>query len=251
MPVSFLIGRMVADIPDKECQVRTGMLRNMPIRTVVQHGPKDKKVAAFAVDWPGWSRGAKTADVAVEILEAYRPRYRPIAEAAGLADEFDEAGDLAIVEDHVGVGSTDFWAISFAPSSLELAPMPDAELDRKLAVLEASWAYFDGVAGRVSAELARGPRGGGRTRDEIVRHVVQNERLDLAMKVGVEPVAGNELTPDLVAAHREAFVAAMRTYNAEGKLGRGRNWTMALLVRHTAFHVMDHAWEMEDKDLSG
>ncbi len=42
----------------------------------------------------------------------------------------------------------------------------------------------------------------------------------------------------------------MRAYNAEGKLGRGRNWTMALLLRHTAFHVLDHAWEMEDKDLS-
>jgi hypothetical protein len=30
-----------------------------------------------------------------------------------------------------------------------------------------------------------------------------------------------------------------------------RSWTLPFLIRHSAFHVMDHAWEMEDKDLSG
>jgi hypothetical protein len=29
-----------------------------------------------------------------------------------------------------------------------------------------------------------------------------------------------------------------------------RSWSLAFLVRHSAFHTMDHAWEMEDKDLS-
>src|ERR687897_929285 len=118
----------------------------MPTRMVVQHGPKEKKVAAFAVDWPGWSRGAKTPDAAVELLEAYRERYRPIVRLAGLEAEFDAAGDLELVEDHVGVGSTDFWGISFAPSSFELAPMPEEELERKVALLEAAWRYFDDVA---------------------------------------------------------------------------------------------------------
>jgi hypothetical protein len=79
----------------------------MPIRVVVQRGPKAKKSVAFAVDWPGWSRGDKTADGALETLEAYRERYRPIAVLAGLQQEFDDAGKLDIVEDHVGTGSTD------------------------------------------------------------------------------------------------------------------------------------------------
>ena len=222
----------------------------MTVRTVVQRGPKEKRVAAFALDWPGWSRGAKEPGAALELLEAYRDRYRPVAALAGLATEFDAAGALRLVEDHVGVGSTDFWGISFAPSSFEREPMRGEELDRKLALLAAAWQFFDDVAARVSADMAKGPRGGGRSRDEIVRHVVNNERHDLAKKVGVVPSAHEVLPPDLVASHRQAFVAAVRDYNAEGKLGRGRNWTMALLVRHTAFHVLDHAWEMEDKDLS-
>ena len=222
----------------------------MTVRTVVQHGPKDKKVAAFAIDWPGWSRGAKTRPDALDTLEAYRERYRPIAVLAGLRDEFDAAGDLELVEDHVGVGSTDFWGISFAPSSFEQDRMGAEELDRKISLLEASWRYFDDVAARVSVELQKGPRGGGRNRDEIVRHALGWERADLAKRVGVAVDPIIPPTPDGFSSHRDEFVAALRAYNAEEKRVGGRNWTVALLVRHAAFHVLDHAWEMEDKDLS-
>jgi hypothetical protein len=222
----------------------------MTVRTVVQRGPRQKKVAAFAIDWPGWSRGAKEPGAAIELLETYRDRYRPVAALAGLGAEFDAAGPLEVVEDHVGVGSTDFWGISFAPSSFEQEPMGDDELERRVSLLDAAWRFFDGVAAHVSAELAKGPRGGGRSRDEIVRHVINNERHDLAKKVGILPTPDDVLAPDLVASHRAQFVAAMRDYNAQGKLARGRNWTIALLLRHTAYHALDHAWEMEDKDLS-
>ena len=80
--------------------------------------------------------------------------------------------------------------------------------------------------------------------------MIGNERGDLARKVGVVAVPDEPLTPEVIRAHRREFVAAMREHNAAGRLARGRNWTIALLVRHTAFHVLDHAWEMEDKDLS-
>jgi hypothetical protein len=222
----------------------------MVVRTVIQRGPKEKKVAAVAIDWPGWSRGAKSPDAAVELLEAYRERYRPIARLAGIESEFEAAGPLEIVEDHIGVGSTDFWGISFAPSSFEQAPMPEDELERKLALLQAAWRYFDDVAARVSPELEKGPRGGGRDRDEIVRHVVGNEWGDLEKKIGVNAPPEDEKSAEAIRSHRDAFVAAMRDYNAQGKMARGRNWTIALLLRHTAYHVLDHAWEMEDKDLS-
>jgi len=226
------------------------MVVGMVVRTVIQRGPKGKKAAAFAIDWPGWSRGAKAPDVAVELLETYRERYRPIARLAGLESKFDRAGRLEIVEDHVGVGSTDFWGISFAPSSFEQAQMPDDELERKLALLGAAWQFFDDVAARVSPELEKGPRGGGRNRDEIVRHVLLWEQADLARRVGVVWPAGEDRTPGGLRAHHGDYLAALRHHNAEGNMARGRNWTIALLVRHTAFHALDHAWEMEDKDLT-
>ena len=73
----------------------------MVVRTVIERGPKDKRSVAFSLDWPGWSRGAKSADLAIETLVSYRARYRPVAVLAKMAREFDSAGPLKIVEDKV------------------------------------------------------------------------------------------------------------------------------------------------------
>ncbi len=109
--------------------------------------------------------------------------------------EFDAAGPLEVVEDRVGTGSTDFWGISFSPSSTEQDPMDEAELERKLKLLRAAWAFFDGVAARVSPELRKGPRGGGRERDAIIGHVIRVESMDFAAGVGIVVPDGNELIP--------------------------------------------------------
>ena len=51
--------------------------------------------------------------------------------------------------------------------------------------------------------------------------------------------------------YREQYVASMRAYNAGKDIGaRMRSWNLPFLVRHSAFHTMDHAWEMADKDLT-
>ena len=221
----------------------------MPVRTVIERGPKGKKAVAFALDWPGWSRGAATPEVALETLESYRGRYRAIAVAAGMAKEFDGAGRLKVIEDRVGTGSTDFWGISFSPSSSEQGPMGDEEFDRKITLLRACWAFFDATARRVSAEMRKGVRGGGRERDEIIRHTIRVESEDFAKRIGLRIPEGGALVPGALAPYRKAYIAAMKAYNrGEGK--RMQNWTLPFLIRHSAFHTMDHAWEMEDKDLT-
>jgi len=222
----------------------------MPVRTVIERGTKGKRSVAFSLDWPGWERGAKTPELALETLESYRARYRPVAELAGMAKEFDAAGPLAVAEDHVGTGSTDFWGISFAPSSLETEPMADAALEREIVLLQACWAYFDAVAARVSAEMRAGPRGGGRDRNRIVRHVIRNESEEFAKSVGLKIPEEAALTPDGLKQHRETYVDAMRAYNAGQTTKRMKNWNLPYLIRHSAFHNLDHTWEMEDKDLT-
>ncbi len=215
----------------------------------MQTGPKAKKAVAFAVDWPGWSRGAKTPDLAIEMLDAYRDRYRPVAVAATLNEEFDDAGSLVVVEDAIGTPSTDFWGISFAPSAVEQEPMDNAELDRKIALLQACWGFFDDIASRVSAEMQKGPRGGGRDRDQIIRHTIRNESEEFAKRLGLRIPEGGALTPDGLREYRVEYVATMRSYNAgEGK--RMRSWNLPFLIRHSAYHTLDHAWEMEDKNLN-
>lgn len=222
----------------------------MTVRTVIDRGPKGKRVVAFALDWPGWSRGAKTDEEALAMLETYRARYRPIAELAGMTDEFDGSGALKVVEDKVGTPSTDFWAISFAPSSTESDPMDEAALERGITILRACWAFLDSVAGRVSAEMRKGPRGGGRDRDAIIRHQFRVESLDFAKHVGLDMADGPILAGRELQQYRDNFVAGMRAYNSGEPAKRMKKWTLPFLIRHSAFHTLDHAWEMEDKDIS-
>jgi hypothetical protein len=222
----------------------------MSVRTVMEGGPKEKRFVAFSIDWPGWSRGARSAELAMEMLESYRERYRPVAGLAGMAREFDAAGPLEIVEEKVGTGSTDFWGISFSPSATEHGPMGEGDLERAITLLRACWAFFDGIAARVSPEMRKGSRGGGRDRDQIIRHTIRVESEDFAKQVGLRIPEGAALTPDGLRQHRDAYIAAMRGYNAGEVTRRMRSWTLPFLIRHSAYHTLDHAWEMEDKDLS-
>ncbi len=223
-----------------------------PVRVMVERGKKKRSVAS-AFDWPGWDRSAKTEEGALGVLDAYRPRYAKVAELAGLADEFGATGDLEVVERLEGIGMTDFYGVSGRSAGPEYEQMSDAESERKVALLRASWAYFDDVASRVSAELRKGPRGGGRDRDRIVRHANGAEIEEFAKKVGVitapEVWQHADDHPDELRAHREAFSSAIREYNARGEAAR--SWTVQFVIRRCAYHMLDHAWEMEDKDLSG
>lgn len=225
-------------------------MTNNQMRITLEMGPKGKKVVAVAPDWPGLERGAKTEAEAIEKLRAYMPRYAPVARLANLGAAFDAAQNIAVVEQYPGVGSTDFWSISFAFSSLDQQAMTADELARELTLMQACWAFFDEVRGRVSAEMQKGPRGGGRDRDRIVSHTFAAEK-DWASGVGVLTPDGAMLTDEGVKAHREAYCQAIRDYHSQGKwAGKRAKWPLRYLIRHTAFHTLDHAWEMEDKDLT-
>ena len=217
------------------------------IQVTLETGPKGKKVVAVAPDWPGLARGAATEQAEIERLRSYIPRYAPVAELAGMQAAFATITAADVAERYTGTGSTDFWGISFAFSSIDHQAMSSEALERELTLLRACWTFFDAVRARVSAEMQRGPRGGGRDRDHIVRHIFANEQ-DWAKGLGVHTPDGAMLTGEGLKAHRDAYCHAIRDYHAQGKLAG--KWPLRYLIRHTAFHTLDHAWEMEDKDLS-
>ena len=215
---------------------------------MIEMGRKKPVAVAVAFDWPGWERPGRSEDDALRVLDAYRPRYARVAELAGLAEEFSGIGDPSVVERLEGIGMTDFYGLSMRIAGPEQEQMSDDACERKISLLQASWRYFDDVASRVSAELRKGPRGGGRDRDRIVEHVNNVEISDFARKVGVDVSIEAQQDPDRLRAYREAFYAAIREVNAQG--AAARNWTVQFVIRHSAYHVLDHAWEMEDRDLS-
>ena len=217
------------------------------MRVALEIGPKGKRVVAVAPEWPGLERGAKTEAAAIDRALGYIPRYEAVAKRAGMDEEFSSDTDVDVTERYTGTGSTDFWGVSFAFSDHDRQAMSCEELDRELRLMQACWAFFDDVRSRVSAELQKGPRGGGRDRDQIVRHTFAAER-DWAKKLRVLTPEAAMLSDEGLHAHRDAYCAAIRAFHAEGTMARA--WPLRYLIRHTAYHTLDHAWEMEDKDLS-
>jgi hypothetical protein len=216
-----------------------------PLRVILELGKK-RRVVAGAMDWPGLDRWGTSEADALEKLSSYVSRYAGVAERAGLGSAFKRARDVEVVERVPGSSSTDFWGIAHVPSEIEREVLSAAKLERRLDLLRACWAYFDDVAARISDELRPGPRSAGRSHDQIVRHVYYNEPEQFSRKVEVRTPVEVVLTPAGLATHRQAYLDAIRAYNAEGK--PARTWPIQFLVRRTAHHVMDHAWEMEDRD---
>jgi hypothetical protein len=216
------------------------------LRVILEIGKK-RKVVAGAMDWPGLDRWGTSEDDALAKLTSYVPRYAVVAERAGVADAFAKARDVDVVELVPGSSSTDFWGIAHVPSQIEREVLSDQDLERRLVLLQACWAFFDDVAARVSAELRPQPRGGGRSREQIIRHTYGNEPGQFSRKVEVRTPLEVVLTPEGLVMHRQEYLDAIRSYNAEGK--PARTWPIQFLIRRTAHHVMDHAWEMEDRDL--
>jgi hypothetical protein len=215
---------------------------------LVEQPTKGKRWVAVAADWPGLERGGRTEDEALEKLARYVPRYLPIATRARLGSELASQAGIDIIGRYTGTGSTDFWGISFAPSPLDREPFDAPTFDRQARLLRAAWAEFDETAARVSAELRPGVRGGGRSRDEIIGHVLRVEGGDFSKRVKAPSEEDEMRQPDGLARHRDRYVPAMRAWYQEGQpLG---NWTIPYLLRHTAYHSLDHAWEMQDRDLS-
>lgn len=205
-----------------------------------------KKSFASALDWPGWCRPGSTAEESLQVLADYAPRYQIVAGLAGYGGIQEIAEDLDVIEKLEGDPTTEFGAPNIHAAA-EDAFMTTEECERQLALLQACWTFFDDVAARVSEELQKGPRGGGRNRTDIINHVNEAQRYYVT-QLGVRAKKGSLITDEAISAHHEAIIVALREHNRNQQHPR---WPLRYVIRRAAWHVLDHAWEMEDKDLTG
>ncbi|MFW2339593.1 MAG: hypothetical protein ACN4GK_06045 [Acidimicrobiia bacterium] len=209
---------------------------------------KKRRVVASAFEWPGWDRSTKLGGDPLTVLDTYRPRFAKVAELAGYGDEFGRLGDLEVVEQVEGIGMTDYYGVSGRAAAAEHEPMTDAGFERKLALLRASWSTFDDTTARVSSELRKGPRGGGREKERIIQHVNGAEIHEFAPKVGVKVPLETREDPKALRTYRNAFADAIRDHHVRSE--PARSWALQFLIRRCAWHMLDHAWELEDRDLA-
>lgn len=215
--------------------------RSGPTRIYLEMGRK--KVFAAALDWPGWCRAGKTEEAAVRALEEYAPRYRVVTERAGLAFPARLATDFDVVARVPGSATTDFGVIG-APAPTDAEPIRAAESRRLRSLVRAAWEVFDEVAAQSPAELRKGPRGGGRDRDKMIEHVL-NAEAGYARKLGVRLAAPGLGDHAAVEELRAALIDALGTGDGGPPVERG--WSPRYAARRIAWHVLDHAWEMQDR----
>ncbi len=200
-----------------------------------------KKAIAWSLEWPGWCRIRTSETAAVQALIETEGRYRLIAERAGL--DFAPA-DLVVVERLAGDANT-AWGVPSVLASAESRPLDATTAQRNVALLRASWDMLEEVVATSPAELRKGPRGGGRDRDEIRSHVIEAERA-YARKIGVryKPFEMNDKIA--LKAMREEIAAALSKPSTGEPLVAG-GWNASYTVRRMAWHVVDHIWEIEDR----
>ncbi len=211
-----------------------------------------KKIFAGALDWPGWCRSARDERMVLAALVEYAPRYAKIFSRTKF--DFvppDDPAALAVAERLAGNSTTDFGAPDVAPAR-DAEPLDEAARERSEAILTAIWRAFDrAVEAAEGKELRKGPRGGGRESDEIVRHVLGADAAYLR-RVG-QKFSQDEGSPldDELRRTREAIRAALAA-GARGEIPNhgprgGALWTPRYFVRRVAWHAVDHLWEIEDR----
>jgi hypothetical protein len=208
-----------------------------------------KRTFAGALDWPGWCRAGRDEAAALEALNGAGRRYAKVLRGTRLGFEPpDDPSRFTIVEHLQGDATTDFGAPSIAPKA-DTRPIDDAELRRSRSILRACWRSFDAaVDGARGKTLAKGPRGGGRDLRTIVDHVVGAEGSYLRMMSRkVDEVRSKDLAERTHAAVLEALETTARAGPPPPGPRGGRRWPPRYFVRRVTWHVLDHAWEIEDR----
>lgn len=207
-----------------------------PTRVYLEVGAK--RAFASAADWPGWCRAGKNEQSALEALATYAPRYAVVAKLAKVPFA-NEATNFKVVERLKGNATTDYGAPGI-PAKAESDPLTAAQTKRICDLAEACWTYLDKVVAKAPASLRKGPRGGGRDRDAMFDHVLGAE-MEYAKLIGTRLKQADGRDRAAVSAFRKAILESFSHPNREEK------WPVSYAVRRTAWHALDHAWEIEDR----
>jgi hypothetical protein len=210
----------------------------------------DSKTFAGAIEWPGWCRSGKDEAAAIQSLLEYAPRYAAVIKGSRLAfPSPKEPGDFKTVERLEGNATTDFGAPDLAPGQ-DSEALDELELKRLQAILKACWRALDRAAQAAQGkELRKGPRGGGRDLDKMLSHVYEAERSylrTLGWQFKEDNQADLEAKMGQIRIEIQKGLAASVSGElpATGPRG-GKRWTARYFVRRSAWHVLDHAWELE------
>ena len=209
------------------------------VRLLIEQGKT--RTFARALDWPGWCRAAKTEELAIDAMHDYRERYSIVVRTSGLKSP---SSGFDVVERVPGDAGTEFGA-PHAIGAADRVALDGADRAAWIALLGACWSTFDAVAAASDEELRKGARGGGRNRTKMVDHVFEAERA-YAPKLGVRLAKATPGARASVAADRATLIARLNDPEEASQT----LWPLRYWIHRAAWHVLDHAWEMQDKQIT-
>jgi hypothetical protein len=126
------------------------------------------------------------------------------------------------------------------------------DLWRFESLLNACWRTLDRVIRKVAdRELRKGPRGGGRDLQKILKHLVGADAAYLGRIDCKFDVTGETVNPSELEKRRRIILEALRAQADLDEPGVGPRggvrWMPRYFVRRVAWHTLDHAWEIEDR----
>jgi hypothetical protein len=217
------------------------------LKTKVYLEVTKRRTFACAVDWPGWCRAGKTQDEALENLVAYAARYRgAMGKSAEKLRPPESVTELDVVERLTGNATTEFGAPGVIPD-MDRQPIEDTELDSLLELASAAWKSFDRAASKAKGKKLgpSGPRGGGRSVAKMVGHVAEADGA-YVRAIGGSAKEGSDWKSVQKEFREACYARAHGELPDKGPRG-GERWPARYAIRRSAWHALDHAWEIEDR----
>ena len=149
-----------------------------------------------------------------------------------------------------GTATTDFGAPA-VPLTSDQEPLTEADIELQMSLLTACWATFDNVLRSISADLHDKKPERGRSPSAMRLHLLETDRMHLsafgpafrqpdpAHVAEQEAAVREQIIAELQAIPRGEVIAPRRRY--------GFTWTPRFAVRRSAWHALDHAWELQGR----
>jgi len=214
-----------------------------------------KKIFAVFAHWPGWACSGRDESAAIQSLWNSTSRYKKMLSSSRLVFQAPASiSEYVVLGKLKGNATTDFGA----PDALfpdDWADFSEEELEIYKVILNSCWKALDqAILSAQGKELRKGPRGGGRDLDTIIKHVLESEEGYLRV-LGLKPerMDYETIMEKMNHLRHGAFKGLELAINGqiprEGPKG-GKRWPPRFYIRRLAWHTLDHAWEIEDRIIS-
>ena len=216
----------------------------------IERGPKRRSLAQVQ-GWLGWLRTGKDEVSALQELLSTGTRYALVANRAGVPFTVPPAiTDFTIVDRVAGNSVTDFGAPGVL-TMWDTDPWQVEEIDQCTRLLQACWTTWDETYQAIPSGLQQTKPARGRSPFEMRLHMIETDLMHLSAFGPAAKKADPKRLDEQETGTRQQIILGLQAIvpgqQITAQRRYGFDWTTRFAVRRSAWHALDHAWELEDR----